>query len=158
MTLPKLILLDRDSTLNFSSSNPESPLYYITKLEQLIIKPGAREAAQLIQASGIRMVLATRQRCISKGLVSRETVDLINARLERMLGVSFHQMYVEPAAENKTSILKEIVRDYQLDVSPTQMAFFDDSPREINVAQALGITAIDGTDLLGAVKTLLQIK
>ncbi len=158
MTLPKMILLDRDGVLNHASSNPESPLYYITRIEDLIPKPGAKEALQLIRAHGIRVVLATRQRCIGKGLASRETVDLVNRRLERQLDAHFEHVYMEENAEDKTAILRDLIRDYQLDVSPNQMVFFDDSPREIKAAQSLGINAIDGTDLLGAVKELFQIR
>lgn len=156
MTLPKLIILDRDSTLNFSSSNPESPFYYITKLEHLILKPGVEEAVKLIEAHGIPMVLATRQRGISKGLVSSETVDLINTRLQRLLDVSFEGVYIETEAEDKVGLLKHILLEHRR-VGPSNMVLFDDSPREVVVAQGLGINAFDGSDLLSAAKALFHI-
>lgn len=157
MTLSKLCILDRDGVLNHASSNPESPLYYITKLEHLIIKPGVKEALQLIAAHGIPMVLATRQRGISKGLVTSEMVNIINERLRRVLDVHFEGVYIESICEDKTGVLKHIMGEHR-HVHASDMVLFDDSPREIKVAQSLGINAVDGSNLLEAVKELLQIK
>lgn len=156
MTLPKLILLDRDGVLNFASSNPVSPLYYVTQIEHIVLKPGAREAIKLIQAHGIPTVLVTRQRCISKGLASREQVNLINVRLERMLEADFDKIYIEESAEDKTAILKRVFADHPT-IKPSQMAFFDDSITDLNIAINLGIPSYGGSDLLGAVKMLLNI-
>ncbi len=154
MTFPKLIILDRDGVLNFSSSNPESPLYYITKFEHLVIKPGVKEATQLIQAHSIPVALITRQRCISKRLATRERVDLINARILRLLDLSA-VVLVEETEPDKRKILQTLIE--RATVKSSEMVMFDDSPREINVAQSLGITAYDGSNLLEAVKSLLHI-
>ncbi len=155
MTLPKLIILDRDGVLNFSSSNPESPLYYITKFEHLVIKPGVKEATQLIQAHSIPVALVTRQRCISKGLATREQVDLINTRVARLLDLDT-VIFVEETELDKRKILQILIE--RATIKPSEMVMFDDSPREISVAQSLGITAYDGSNLLDAVKELLQIR
>ncbi len=155
MTLPKLVILDRDSTLCFASSNPDSPLYYLADVKHLVIKPGVHEAIQLLQAHGIPMMIATRQRCISRGLVSRETVNLINTRLIRLLDFDPIRVMVGENEEDKRKMLEQVIQEAS--ILPSEMVLFDDSPREIKIAQSLGISAYDGTDLLSAVKTLLQI-
>lgn len=162
MTLPKLIILDRDGTLNYASSNSESPLYYVTKLEHVVIKPGVQEAIDLIKAHGIAIIVATRQRCISKGLAAREQVNLINARVIRLLDIDNAGVFVEERENDKGRLLKEIIDYYGKAytgrvVKPGDMVLFDDSPREIKVAQELGIAAYDGSDLLASVKQVLHI-
>lgn len=157
MTLPKLIILDRDSTLNYSSSNPDSPLYYITRVENLVIKPGVAEAIALLRAHNLPLVMATKQRCIGKKLVSREQVDIINVRVNRVLNANFLKVYVEENAEDKVDLYDQIVANCKGSIRPEHMVLFDDSPSEVKVAQSLGIQAYDGSDLLSAVKTLLHI-
>lgn len=157
MTLPKLIILDRDNTLNYSSSDPDSPLYYITRVEDLVIKNGVAEAVRLIQAHGIPIVLATKQRCIGKKIVGYEQVAIINTRLQRVLNLHLDGLYVEESAEDKSALYQQIIAKYKGSIRPEHMVLFDDSRREINVAQSLGIQAYDGSDLLSAVKTLLHI-
>ena len=157
MNLPKLVLLDRDGCLNYSSPEPDHPLYYITRVEDLVIKIGVREAVQLIKALGIPMVLVTRQRCISKGLVARKVVDLIHARLERLLDVHFDSIFVEEGAEDKTRILNQVKDKYHGVYRPDQMAFFDDSPRDVKIAHTMNIAAYDGSNLFKAIKPILYI-
>ena len=155
MTLPKLVILDRDGVLNFASSNPESPLYYVTKLEHVVIKPGVDEAIRLIEAHGIPIALVTKQRCISKGLVTREQVNLVNARVARLLELPFTAVFIEEKEEDKRKILETLIS--KAPVKPSDMVMFDDSPREVKIAQTLGIAAYDGTYLLEAVKQVLHI-
>ncbi len=155
MKLPKLVILDRDQTLVFASSDGESPLYYLTKIEQLVLKPGAREAVKLIEAHGIPMVLATKQRCIGKNIVSRHMVGVLNERIRRMLDVSFVGTYIEEMAEDKTALYQAILKDYSL--KPLDVVLFDDSAAERGAAAKLGIPSFDGLNLLESVKELFHI-
>jgi histidinol phosphatase-like enzyme len=155
MTLPKLCLIDRDSTLNFASSDPESPLYYITDPSCLVLKPGAREAIHLLKAHGIPMILVTRQRCVSKGLVSRETVEAIHARLEVLLGIEFDGICVEETAEDKGALYHAILSNYPM--KPEEVVLFDDSGKELYVASQMGIQTYAGAELLESVKHLLHL-
>ncbi len=154
MILPKLILLDRDNTLIHSSANPESPLYYVTKTEHIVIKPGVVEAIQLIQAHDIHIALITKQRCVSKGLATRTQVDVVNNRVAHILNVNM-VIYVEEAEPDKRKLLELIIE--RATVKPSEMAFFDDSPHEQSVAKILGIPSYDGSNLLESVKQVLQI-
>lgn len=155
MSLPKLIILDRDGTLNFASPEDDHPLYYITRVENLVIKPGVQEAVNLIKACQIPMVLATKQRCISQYLVSLAQVDIIHARLERLLDIKFDNIYIEDEWVDKTSLYPKILKQYSIPVR--DIVLFDDSVRERKVAADLGIGTYDGTNLLDAVKAVLKI-
>lgn len=158
MTVPYPVLLDRDGVINYASHDESSPLYYITRVDDLIIKPGVREAVALLRAHNIPLALATKQRCVSKGLVSREQVDIINQRVNRLLNANFVRIYVEEVAEDKRALYKEALADRGFHGGWNGgMVLFDDSPREIKVAQDLGIAAYDGSDLLASVKQVLHI-
>lgn len=149
MTLPKLCLLDRDSTLCFASKDPSSPLYYITRPDHLILKPGVREAIQLIRALNIPMILVTKQRCVGKGLVTESQVKAIHDHLESLLGVEFEGICVEGSAPDKGALYHAILNNYP--VCSEEVVLFDDSIDEREIATRMGIHARDGTDLLGAV-------
>lgn len=157
MTLPKLILLDRDATLNYSSSSPDSPIYYITELDHLIIKPGVKEALQLIHLHRVPTVLVTKQRCIDKGIASRERVDLINARIQRLLSHDFDEIRIEAQAETKKALYDNVLNQYSW-LRPQEIHLFDDSEDERTIAARMGFTAHDGTNLLEAVMKVFSIR
>lgn len=156
MSLPKVILVDRDATLVCASSDESSPLYYILSPQHLILRPGAREALAIIRAHGIPTYLVTKQRCISKGLISRTMVDVFNARLERMLDFTFDGVLVEEAADNKRALYEEMLVKYR--GNPQDVALFDDSPDERTVAQRLGITTYDGSRLYDEVCKVFKVR
>lgn len=155
MNLPKLAILDRDSTLCYASRDPSSPIYYILSPDALILKPGVLEAVKLLTIHAIPMVLATKQRCITKGLLTRDELFDINERLEKMLGIQFQAVYTEEVEDTKAGLYREILSKF--DVSPTDTVLFDDSGMERLAASQLGISTGDGRDLLASVKTLLKL-
>jgi histidinol phosphatase-like enzyme len=156
MMLPELVITDRDGVLNLGSPNPASPLYYVTDLDHLVIKPGAKEALRAIRAHGIPTVLATKQRCISKGLVSRERVDLIHARLQRELDFTFFRILIEESAENKRALYERVLD--QSGINPAKVWLFDDSEGERTIAARMGITTFDGTNLWEAVCRAFELR
>ena len=142
-TAPKLILLDRDGTLNERGETG-----YILTPDELVLRPGAREACQLIKAAGIPMALVTKQRCIEKGFVTREQVGIINGQLAALLGVDFSAALVESDTPTKARLFEAFART-------DGVVLFDDSVMERAVAGAMGIRAYDGSNLLAAVKEVL---
>lgn len=156
MTLPQLIVLDRDAVLIASSSDESSPLYYVTQLEHVILKPNVKDAVALINAHGIPIVLATKQRCLSKGLVSAERVNLIHTRLQRMLDHNFDRVLVEPEHENKLRLFQDILA--RQGGNPARIHLFDDSQDERTIAARLGFTVHDGENLWSAVCAALKVK
>jgi histidinol phosphatase-like enzyme len=155
MNPPKLAIIDRDNTLCFASRDPSSPLYYILSPDHLILKPGVREAVQLLQAHSIPMILATKQRCISKGLVTQEQVRAIHDHLESLLGIEFDGICVEESAEDKGAIYHAILSNYP--VKPAEVVLFDDSIQEVNIAASMGIRSYHSPDLLDRVKLMLNL-
>jgi histidinol phosphatase-like enzyme len=156
MSLPKLVIFDKDGTLSVSSSDPSSPLYYITELDHVILKPGAKEACQVVAAHGVPMVMATKQRCIGKGLVSRERVDLVNRRVERLLGISFEEILVEETHENKINLYHRILARWS--TNPQSMHLFDDNKDERIIASRMGITTWDGANLFESVSKAFSLR
>lgn len=149
-TFPKAVILDRDGVLCLNSANPASPLYYVTRPEHLILKPRVLEAIQILRAHKVPIILATKQRCISKGLVTREQVNDINRALEEMLGIQFAHILVEEAAETKRDLFRRIWSRYH-EIPVDQIHVFDDSPVERLVAAEIGFAVHDGTSLFEAV-------
>ncbi len=157
MSLPKVIILDRDGTLCVSSSDPASPFYYVTELDNVILKPGVVEACRVIALHGVHVTLATKQRGLSKGLVSKETVDLINARVARLCGLDFDRVLVEPELENKKR-LYEAVLAKNPSIVPQDIHLFDDNEDERIIAARMGITTHDASDLWAAVCRAFKLR
>jgi histidinol phosphatase-like enzyme len=128
----RALIIDRDGVCVHHSNDLSSPFYYILHPDDLILKPKVREAFALLAAirrhSGLKVYLATKQRCISKGLISRMAVDDINKTLEQLIGFSFDGIYVEESASNKWALFTAILRDSS--VRPSETHLIDDSYEE----------------------------
>lgn len=135
-----MIILDRDGLLNVNSKDINSPYYYILRKEDLFLKPKVKEAMEFFRDK--RVVLATRQKCISKGLVSEEQVKEINDYLCELLGFTFEKIYVQIEGDDKTETFQKIIDEYG-----TDLLLIDDSEKECMAARNLGITAICTEDL-----------
>lgn len=143
-----MIILDRDGLLNVNSKDINSPYYYILRKEDLLLKPKVKEAMEFFK--GKRVVLATRQKCISKGLVSEEQVKEINDYLCELLGFTFEKIYVQIEGDDKTETFQKIIDEYG-----TDLLLIDDSEKECMAARKLGITAICTEDLYTELRQML---
>jgi len=155
MNLPKLAIIDRDNCLNFASNDPSSPIYYVLSPDHLVLKPGVLEAIKLLRIHSIPIILATKQRCISKGLVTQSQVRSIHDHLESLLGIEFEGICVEESAEDKGAIYHAILSNYP--VKPAEVVLFDDSEYEVNIAVSMGMRAYCGLTLLDSVKLMLNL-
>lgn len=155
--IPKVVLIDRDATLVCASSDPKSPLYYILTPQHLILKPGVKEAVAILAVHGVPVILCTKQRCISKGLITVEEMAIIHSRLERLIDLPFDHILIEPEHDNKLDLYRKVLKMYPL-VNPQDIALFDDSPDERMMAARLGITTYDGADLYGSVCKAFNIR
>jgi D-glycero-D-manno-heptose 1,7-bisphosphate phosphatase len=82
MTIAKYnitIGLDRDGTINEDSGYLSNPNYFIPIKQSL-------EAVAQIRAKGYNIVILTNQAGISKGIMTQEDVDNVNARMLELLG------------------------------------------------------------------------
>jgi D-glycero-D-manno-heptose 1,7-bisphosphate phosphatase len=76
---PKAVLLDRDGTLLVDVPYNGDP-------ERVQPMPGAAEALDRLRAAGVPTALVTNQSGIARGLLDRDQVDAVNARMEELLG------------------------------------------------------------------------
>lgn len=154
---PKALLLDRDAVINVSSSNPDSPFYYILESSHFIIKPNVHEALEIIKGMEIPTALVTKQRCIGKGLISRERVAILNTRMERLTDFDFEQIYIEENNDTKSDLFKKVLVDLP-HINPQDIWLFDDSEIERTIAARMGFTVFDGTNLYESVCKAFQLK
>ena len=75
----KLIVLDRDGTLN------EHPEDFIRSPGDWVPLPGALEAVARLNQSGWRVVLASNQSGLARGLYDVATLHAVHARMHRLL-------------------------------------------------------------------------
>jgi len=76
----KLVVLDRDGVVNFDSVN------FIKNTNEWIPIPGSLEAIALLNQSGYRVVIATNQSGISRGLFDMVTLNAIHDKMHKALG------------------------------------------------------------------------
>ncbi len=78
-TAPRAVLFDRDGTIVRDVPYNGDP-----SLVELM--PGAREVLDRLRSKGVGVGVVTNQSGIARGLVTREQVDAVNARVEELLG------------------------------------------------------------------------
>lgn len=144
----RTIVLDRDGVLNLNSSDSQSPLYYVLKKEDLQLKPGVKEAVAKLK--GRKVILATRQKCISKGLATIFEINAINEHLEALLDFKFDEIYVQPDGDNKRLAFQTIVEKYG------KCVLVDDKWQECEAGARCGMVAICTDDLPSVIDQVLQ--
>ncbi|THJ66248.1 HAD-IIIA family hydrolase [Arthrobacter echini] len=78
-TAPRAVLFDRDGTIVRDVPYNGDP----SLVEPM---PGARTVLEDLRSRGVRVGVVTNQSGIARGLVTREQVDAVNARVEDLLG------------------------------------------------------------------------
>jgi histidinol phosphatase-like enzyme len=158
MKYPKVVIIDRDGTINLASSQEGSPFYYILNPDHIILKPGAKDALAIIAAHAVPFVyLATKQRCISKGLINHDGVAAVNRMTSDLLSFQFTATLVEPEAKTKASLYREILAHHS-DIPHERFLLLDDSADEREAASALGMSVGDGSKLYEEVCRLFSVR
>lgn len=78
MKADKLIILDRDGTINIDK-------HYLSDPDELELLPGAVEGLQILAEAGFRFAIATNQSAIGRGYFDVKRLSEINQRLLAML-------------------------------------------------------------------------
>lgn len=81
MSAPRLVLLDRDGTLNVKAPEGE----YVTSPDELVLLPGAAEAVRRLNEAGVPVALVTNQRGIALGRMTEADLAAVHARLTDLL-------------------------------------------------------------------------
>ena len=137
----KLVILDRDGTINQDSDQ------YIKSPEEWKPIPGSLEAIARLTQGGWRIVVATNQSGIARGLFDMATLNAIHAEMHRRVaqaGGRIDAIFFCPHAADakcecrkpKPGLLREI--GSRMDVELAGVPMIGDSLRDLEAAAAVG--------------------
>ena len=137
----KLIVLDRDGVINRDSEQ------FIKSPEEWRPIPGSLEAIARLNHAGFRVVVATNQSGIGRGLLDMATLNAINDKMHRALALAGGRIdalfYCPHTADSacecrkpKTGMLKEI--GVRFGIEMTGVPCVGDSVRDLQAAEAVG--------------------
>jgi D-glycero-D-manno-heptose 1,7-bisphosphate phosphatase len=141
----KLIILDRDGVINYDSEQ------FIKSPDEWRPIPGSLEAIARLNHAGFRVVVATNQSGLGRGLFDMATMIAINEKLHRALahvgGRIDAVFYCPHTADSdcdcrkpKPGLLTEIGQRFGVDL--TGVPCIGDSLRDLQAAQAVGAQPI----------------
>jgi D-glycero-D-manno-heptose 1,7-bisphosphate phosphatase len=139
----KLIILDRDGVINFDSDA------FIKSPDEWIPIPGSLEAIARLNQAGYRVVVATNQSGISRGLFNIVTLNAIHQKLHttaQQVGADIDAIFFCPHAADdncdcrkpKPGMLQEIAGRF--DVSLKGVPTVGDSLRDLQAGFVAGCT------------------
>jgi D-glycero-D-manno-heptose 1,7-bisphosphate phosphatase len=73
--------LDRDGVINRKAREGE----YVIRWEEMQILPGVSEAIALLNQAGFLVIVVSNQRCVAKGLITVDELEVLNGRLGETL-------------------------------------------------------------------------
>jgi D-glycero-D-manno-heptose 1,7-bisphosphate phosphatase len=137
----KLVILDRDGVVNFDSDE------FIKSPEEWKPIPGSLEAIARLNQAGYRVVVATNQSGIGRGLLDMGTLNAIHDKLNRALaplGGRIDAFFFCPHSADAgcgcrkpaTGMFEEISR--RLGVELADVPAIGDSLRDLQAAEAAG--------------------
>lgn len=147
----KALFLDRDGTLLVEKG-------YVTTVEDVEPLPGVAEALAAASAAGWKLIVATNQACVAKGLITEEELGAIHQRMVAMLGAegafldgvywcphhpegSVPEFSVECSCRKpRGGLLEQAAAEHGLELSACAMV--GDTLRDLEAARAVGARAI----------------
>lgn len=143
---PRLVLLDRDGTLNRKA--PEGA--YITDPASLEVLPGAGEAVRRLNDAGIAVAVVTNQRCVALGLVSEPMLEEIHIRLTDVLatvGAHVDAIYYCPHHEGTCTCRKPApgmleAAAERFGAAPDQTVMVGDADSDVEAGRRFGARTI----------------
>ncbi len=136
----KLAILDRDGVINYDSAR------FIKNPEEWKPIPGSLEAIARLNQAGWRVVVATNQSGIGRGLFDMAALNAMNSKMHRMLGQVGGRIdalfYCPHAAEDSCACRKPELGMYQdisrrFNISLVGAPCVGDSLRDLQAAAAL---------------------
>ena len=137
----KLVILDRDGTINQDSDQ------YIKSPAEWKPIPGSLEAIARLTQGGWRIVVATNQSGIARGLFDMSTLNAIHAEMHRVVNLAGGRIdaifFCPHAADSncecrkpKPGLLREI--GSRLDIELAGVPVIGDSRKDVEAAAAVG--------------------
>jgi HAD superfamily hydrolase (TIGR01662 family) len=136
----RAVLFDRDGTLVHDVPYNGDP----AKVE---LVPGAREAIDAVRAAGLRVGVVSNQSGIGRGLLTRQQVDAVNARVAELLG-PFDTWQVCPHAPEDACACRKprpgmvLAAAAELGVDPSECVLIGDIGADVEAAQAAGARSV----------------
>lgn len=135
----KLAILDRDGVINQDSDA------YIKNPDEWIALPGSLEAIARLSRANWRVVIASNQSGVARGLFSMDTLNAIHAKLRRevaQVGGSIDAIFICPHGPDdgctcrkpKPGMFLDIARRYDVDIKSVPAV--GDSLRDLQAAAA----------------------
>ena len=137
----KLVILDRDGTINQDSDQ------YVKSPAEWKPIPGSLEAIARLTQGGWRIVVATNQSGIARGLFDMSTLNAIHAEMHRVVNLAGGRIdaifFCPHAADSncecrkpKPGLLREI--GSRLDIELAGVPVIGDSRKDVEAAAAVG--------------------
>jgi D-glycero-D-manno-heptose 1,7-bisphosphate phosphatase len=137
----KLVILDRDGVINFDSDQ------YIKSADEWKPIPGSLHAIARLNQSGYRVVIATNQSGIGRGLFEMDTLNAIHEKMHKaaaQVGGRIDAVFFCPHTNNdncecrkpKPGMLRQIASRFNVDLIGVPAV--GDSLRDIQAAAAVG--------------------
>ncbi|MCU0972580.1 MAG: D-glycero-beta-D-manno-heptose 1,7-bisphosphate 7-phosphatase [Burkholderiales bacterium] len=141
----KLVILDRDGVINFDSAQ------FIKSPAEWKPIPGSLEAIARLNQAGFRVVVASNQSGVGRGLLDMSTLNEINGKMHKALAVvggRIDAVFYCPHANDadcecrkpKPGMFQEIARRFNVDL--TGVPSVGDSLRDLQAAVAVGARPI----------------
>ncbi len=139
------VFLDRDGVIN--RDRPD----YVKSWEDFEFLPGVLDAFRVLASGPHQVVVVSNQSCIGRGLVSRETVDEIHARMTeaiRRSGGRIDTVYYCPhrpdedcpCRKPRPGLILSAARE--LDIDLTASWLIGDDLRDLEAAKAAGVRPV----------------
>ena len=141
----KLVILDRDGVINFDSAQ------YIKSPAEWKPIPGSLEAIARLNQNGYRVVVATNQSGVGRGLFEMDTLNLIHEKMHKAafaVGARIDAVFYCPHAADsdcecrkpKPGMFKRIAETLNADLK--DVAAIGDSLRDLQACAAVGCQPI----------------
>jgi D-glycero-D-manno-heptose 1,7-bisphosphate phosphatase len=141
----KLVILDRDGVIN------EDSAAYIRTPEEWVALPGSLEAIAKLTQAGYRVVVATNQSGVGRGLFEMATLNAIHDRMHRAVaqaGGRIDAIFYCPHAQEENcacrkprpGLLEEIARRFNTELKDVPV--IGDALRDLQAAAAVGAQPI----------------
>lgn len=138
------VFLDRDGTLNVAPPAGQ----YILRPDDLVLLPGAAHAVARLNAADIPVFVVTNQRGVALGLITRDGLDAVNARLMDLLAehrAVLVGIHVCPHADGscdcrkpRDGLLRRVL-EARPDLRPRRCAVVGDNWSDLRAGEPLGL-------------------
>ena len=142
---PRAVFLDRDGVLNRVVVRNGRP-YPPASVEELEILPGVAEALRDLKAAGFRLIVATNQPDVGKGLQRRDVVEACHERLRQSLPIDAIQVCYHVDADAclcrkpRPGMLLEAARRWGIDLARSYV--IGDRWRDVEAGRAAGCKTV----------------